>query len=460
MTEVKTHLYDTWGNIISRNPRYGSGRTVALTYTGDRFSTRKVGTAAAVSFSDDSFARMTTDAEAGLSITYNAVNLPETVSMGNTLKAKYTYLSDGTKVSALDASGAGLVYRVPFTYRRSSGGTLAFESAPFDRGRLTEAGARYHVTDHLGSVRAVIDGNASTTTYPLTGFYSVDDFAPFGVKSASSASSYLSLASTGSTVSLRDGFTGQEDQSPDFGVGYSDFGARQYSPTLSRWLVPDPMGEKYYDVSPYAYCAGNPVNLVDPEGKEIWIVLNKDQKNEQRLQYESGTLLYSNGDVYTGDDSFALQVLESLNRIESMKDERIQTVILTMVSSPRKHIITKNTTNQDETGVVNELYGKSLANDGIKVEAHIKVTLQKRYIENNLLNSPTITIGHELMHAYDYDQGNFEGMIPALSGQVDPMEVRAVFFENLIRKELGFPRRTVYSGQKITPEQFNKVRIP
>lgn len=56
-----------------------------------------------------------------LSITYNAFNLPETISSGNTLQAKYTYLSDGTKVSALDASGAGLVYRGPFTYRRGSG---------------------------------------------------------------------------------------------------------------------------------------------------------------------------------------------------------------------------------------------------------------------------------------------------------------------------------------------------
>ena len=263
--------YDARGNITSRSPRYGSSGTITLTYTGDRLATRKVGTGAAVSFAHDSFARMTTDAESGLSITYNALDLPETVSMGNTLKAKYTYLSDGTKVSALDASGAGLVYRGPFTYRRSSGGTLAFESAPFDSGRLTEAGVRYHVTDHLGSVRAVIDGNASTTTYPLAGFYSVDDFAPFGVKSASSASSYLSLASTGSTVSLRDGFTGQEDQLPDFSIGYSDFGARQYSPSLSRWLVPDPMGEKYYDVSPYAYCAGNPVNMVDPDGMDWYI---------------------------------------------------------------------------------------------------------------------------------------------------------------------------------------------
>ena len=172
--------------------------------------------------------------------------------------------SNGEDIS-YDARG-NITQRVP---RHGSGGTLAFESAPFERGRLTEAGVRYHITDHLGSVRAVINGNASTTIYPLTGFYSIDDFAPFGTKSTSSASSYLSLASTGSTVSLRDGFTGQEDQGPDFGVGYSDFGARQYSPTLSRWLVPDPMGEKYYDVSPYSYCINNPITIVDPDGEEI-----------------------------------------------------------------------------------------------------------------------------------------------------------------------------------------------
>jgi len=51
--------------------------------------------------------------------------------------------------------------------------------------------------------------------------------------------------------------------------GYSDFGTRQYSPTLCRWLIPDPLGEKYYDVSPYAYCAGNPVVLLDLNGLEV-----------------------------------------------------------------------------------------------------------------------------------------------------------------------------------------------
>ena len=116
--------YDARGNITSRSPRHGSGGTVTMTYTGDRLATRKVGTAPAVSFAHDSFARMTTDAEAGLSITYNALDLPERISQGTALKAKYTYLADGTKVSALNASGAGLVYRGPFVYDRDSSGPV------------------------------------------------------------------------------------------------------------------------------------------------------------------------------------------------------------------------------------------------------------------------------------------------------------------------------------------------
>ena len=50
------------------------------------------------------------------------------------------------------------------------------------------------------------------------------------------------------------------------GRPYLDFGARLYDPRTAAWLSQDPMAEKYYGVSPYAYCAGDPVNLVDPEG--------------------------------------------------------------------------------------------------------------------------------------------------------------------------------------------------
>ncbi len=36
------------------------------------------------------------------------------------------------------------------------------------------------------------------------------------------------------------------------------------------WLSVDPMADKYPSLSPYNYCAWNPVKLVDPDGRDIW----------------------------------------------------------------------------------------------------------------------------------------------------------------------------------------------
>ena len=60
---------------------------------------------------------------------------------------------------------------------------------------------------------------------------------------------------------------------------HTDFGARQYSPTLRRWMTPDPLSEKYYGVSPYAFCNNNPVSLVDLNGMD-WI------KNTTNCEYQ------------------------------------------------------------------------------------------------------------------------------------------------------------------------------
>jgi len=57
----------------------------------------------------------------------------------------------------------------------------------------------------------------------------------------------------------------------DTETGYSYFGARYYSSDLSIWLSVDPMADKYPSMSPYVYCANNPVRCVDPNGEEIGI---------------------------------------------------------------------------------------------------------------------------------------------------------------------------------------------
>jgi RHS repeat-associated protein len=61
-------------------------------------------------------------------------------------------------------------------------------------------------------------------------------------------------------------FSGKEK---DVETGYGYFGARYYDSGLSIWLSVDPMSDKYPNMSPYNYCANNPVMLVDPDGREI-----------------------------------------------------------------------------------------------------------------------------------------------------------------------------------------------
>ena len=63
-------------------------------------------------------------------------------------------------------------------------------------------------------------------------------------------------------------FTGKE-KDPE--TGYSYFGARYLDHELMTcWLSVDPMSDKYPGISPYAYCAWNPVRLVDPDGNWPW----------------------------------------------------------------------------------------------------------------------------------------------------------------------------------------------
>ena len=63
-------------------------------------------------------------------------------------------------------------------------------------------------------------------------------------------------------------FTGKEK---DEETGYGYFGARYMDHELmTMWLSVDPMADKYPSLSPYNYCAWNPVKLVDPDGRDVW----------------------------------------------------------------------------------------------------------------------------------------------------------------------------------------------
>ena len=56
----------------------------------------------------------------------------------------------------------------------------------------------------------------------------------------------------------------------DYESGFHYYGARYYwSELLTGWLSVDPMMDKYPSISPYAYCAWNPIRFIDPDGMII-----------------------------------------------------------------------------------------------------------------------------------------------------------------------------------------------
>ena len=128
----------------------------------------------------------------------------------------------------------------------------------------------FFIKDHLGSVRAVVSETGEVLQ--------TNDYYPYG--------DLFSSAGTADTSGNRYRFTGKELGNE---TGLYDFSARCLQTSLGRFTTIDPLAEKYPNISPYAYCNGNPVNFVDPDGMDIY-----------RYDDKSGTFhLYQ-----TNDDDF------------------------------------------------------------------------------------------------------------------------------------------------------------
>ena len=103
----------------------------------------------------------------------------------------------------------------------------------------------YH-PDHLGSTSYVTDADGNIAQHI--------EYIPYGEvfveeRNNSFSTNYL--------------FNAKE---LDNETGLYYYGARYLDPTGAMWLSVDPMWEKYAGMSPYNYCMGNPVKLVDPDG--------------------------------------------------------------------------------------------------------------------------------------------------------------------------------------------------
>ena len=62
-----------------------------------------------------------------------------------------------------------------------------------------------------------------------------------------------------------------KERDPETGLSY--FGSRYYNSDLSIWLSVDPMSDKYLSLSPYTYCANNPIRIIDPSGDSCAVLL-------------------------------------------------------------------------------------------------------------------------------------------------------------------------------------------
>ena len=117
----------------------------------------------------------------------------------------------------------------------------------------------FFIKDHLGSVRAVVSETGAVQQ--------TNDYYPFGDL----------FGSTGTTDSSdnRYRFTGKELGNE---TGLYDFSARFLQTSLGRFTTIDPLAEKCPNISPYAYCNGNPVRYIDPDGRYF------DETNDKRAQ--------------------------------------------------------------------------------------------------------------------------------------------------------------------------------
>ena len=110
----------------------------------------------------------------------------------------------------------------------------------------------YYLKGHLGNVRVTKVGvGEGGSVLQRMNYY------PFGGMMASS---------TGGAVQPYR-YTGKELVRFQ-GLDWLDYGARWYDPAILHWNGVDELAEKNNSVSAYTFCHNNPVNRVDPDGKD------------------------------------------------------------------------------------------------------------------------------------------------------------------------------------------------
>ncbi len=125
------------------------------------------------------------------------------------------------------------------------------------------------ISDYRGSTRVVVETNNTCSTGNIV---QANSYYPSGAL-VTAPNTYIQLNSSSADVQTHK-FLGKELDRMH-GLDWFDLGARRYDAKVASFTSVDPLSEKSYHISPYSYCAGDPVNKIDPNGDfpdAIWDV--------------------------------------------------------------------------------------------------------------------------------------------------------------------------------------------
>lgn len=277
--------YDKNGNIISlvRNGNtipgtnnFGSIDKLVYTYEGNKLikiddnepnlEGFKDGINLPIEYSYDANANMTRDYNKGITtpISYNYFNLPTNITLpGGSIK--YYYDASGAKQRKI-VNNIVTDYVNGFQYEDK---TLKF--FPHSEGYLAKNNGNYdyiyQYRDHLGNVRLSYGDANNDGSINSTEIIEENNYYPFGLKQKE----YINVTSIGkgSATAQKYKYNGKELQD-ELGLGFYDYGARNYDPASGRWMNADPLAEKSKRFSPYVYALNNPVYFIDPDGMQAY----------------------------------------------------------------------------------------------------------------------------------------------------------------------------------------------
>ena len=300
----KVTAYDKNGNILALQ-RYG--QTIASAYglidnlkitlngnqlksVNDAIATMaynnsfefKNGANATTEYMYDANGNLTKDLNKNITdIQYNFLNLPDIVTFSDGSTISYLYSADGVKLRTIHKIGTTTTttyYCNNVVYENGVQKLLLTEEGYIS---LNDNKYHYYLKDHQGNNRVVINqnGNVEETNH----------YYPFG-----------GVFATSQNVQPYK-YNGKELDTKK-GLNLYDYGARQYDAAIGRFTTMDPMTEKYYEWSPYTYCKNNPINRIDPDGNDDYVIeprgrLHNMTHESQRGKSEFDRLYNSSGTI-------------------------------------------------------------------------------------------------------------------------------------------------------------------